>query len=73
MFHSIIYKRDLMPYVCCKQCQKVFHAGPVGALDAHIEAEHPNAFIKPDLLEKLIREKDPKVTLCRTQAGLNRY
>ena len=72
MFHSITYKRDLMPYVCCKQCQKVFDAGPVEALDAHVEAEHPNAFVKPDLLEKLIGEKDPKVALCRTQAGLNR-
>ena len=55
MFHSIVYKRDVMPYVCCKECQKVFDVRPTEALDAHIEAEHPNALIKPNLLETLIR------------------
>ena len=55
MFQSIVYRRDLIPYVCCKECQKVFDAQPYEVLDAHIEAEHPNALIKPNLLETLIR------------------
>ena len=55
MFHSIVYKGDVIPYVCCKECQKVFNVRPTEALDAHIEAEHPNALIKPNLLETLIR------------------
>ena len=55
MFHSVDFKGGPIPYVSCKECQKVFDARPTEALDAHVEAEHPNALIKPNLLETLIR------------------
>ena len=33
-------KGDLIPYVSCKECKKVFRRRPAEELDNHVEAEH---------------------------------
>ena len=55
-FHSLFYKGDLIPFVSCKECQKVFDWRPLKNLDAHIKEVHAkDESINKEKLENLIR------------------
>ena len=55
-FHSLFYKGDLIPFVSCKECQKVFDWRPYENLDAHVKEVHAQSeSINMEKLEELIR------------------
>ena len=55
-FHSLFYKGDLIPFVSCKECQKVFDWRPYENLDAHVKEVHAKSeSINMEKLEELIR------------------
>ena len=55
-FHSLFYKDDLIPFVSCKECQKVFDWRPIENLDAHVKEAHwESDAINTESLQMLIR------------------
>ena len=55
-FHSLFYKGDLIPFVSCKECQKVFDWRPLDNLDAHVQEAHwESDSVTTESLETLIR------------------
>ena len=55
-FHSLFYKGDLIPFVSCKECQKVLDWRPLENLDAHFQEAHCESdSINSERLETLIR------------------
>ena len=55
-FNSLFYKDDLIPFVSCKECQKVFDWRPIENLDTHVQEAHwESDAINTENLQSLIR------------------